>query len=163
MKQPDSMIGKRVRVVDNGTVRYGTIAALLSREETSKCLMPGQLITAIMDDTRKAEKFSYGWEIEGGFDQRCKDFDLRRPSGPPIKRTFWFEAKLEGDNSVNGVLRRYLRNNALEYLNTMNGDVWFLWEGNWCRCDFETSDGIVRYYLCEFLQESEKGADEDGV
>lgn len=94
-------------------------------------------------------------EQTGGsrFDQVCKDFDRRRPAEPPTKRTFWFEVKWEnGWDSVNDLLRRFLIDNGMEYLNTMNGDVWFIRDGNWCRCDFEISGGLVHFYLCEFTE-----------
>lgn len=111
-----------------------------------------------MQDKEKGLILSYeiveGSEEQVGgnkFDQLCKDFDRRRPTEPPTKRTFWFEAKweYEGD-SINDLLRRFLLKNDMEYLNTFNGDVWFIRDGAWCRCDYESSDGTVRFYLCEF-------------
>ena len=87
------------------------------------------------------------------FDQLCEDFDRRRPSEPPVKRTFWFKTKWEnGRDSVNDLLRRFLIDNAMEYLNTFNGDVWFIRDGSWCRCDYEVSGDTVRFYLCEFTE-----------
>lgn len=87
----------------------------------------------------------------GRFDQICKDFNQRHPAEPPVKRTFWFEStwKYETD-SVNDLLRRFLIKNAIEYLNTFNGDVWFIRNGDWCRCDYEVSGSTVRFYICEF-------------
>ena len=64
--------------------------------------------------------------MESKFEELCKDFDRRRPSESPAKRTFWFEAKWENDwDSVNDLLRRFLIGNAMEYLNTFNGDTGF--------------------------------------
>jgi len=91
--------------------------------------------------------------MESKFDKLCKDFDRHRPSEPPAKRTFWFEAKWEnGCDSVNDLLRRFLIDNAMEYLNTFNGDVWFIRGRNWCRCDHEVNGDTVRFYLCEFTE-----------
>lgn len=58
-----SLNGKRVRVVDNGKIRYGIIISSLTKEETDKCSMFGQLIKAKMDDTEQDEEFTYGWSI----------------------------------------------------------------------------------------------------
>lgn len=91
--------------------------------------------------------------MESKFEELCKDFDRRRPSEPPAKRTFWFETKWEnGCDSVNDLLRRFLIDNSMEYLNTFNGDVWFIRGGNWCRCDHEVNGDTVRFYLCEFTE-----------
>lgn len=94
--------------------------------------------------------------MESRFERLCRDFNQRRPIEPPAKRTFWFEAKWEnGEQSVNDLLRRFLIDNAPEYLNTFNGDVWFIRNGVWCRCDHEVSGGAVRFYLCEFIEKGE--------
>ena len=43
---------------------------------------------------------------ENEFSRFCKDFDLRRPTEPPVKKTFWFEAKFEHDSdSINDLLQ----------------------------------------------------------
>ncbi len=55
-------IGNKVRVFDNGAVRYGTIVAFLTKEETEMCGMWGQCIKARMDDTGEDEEFTYDWE-----------------------------------------------------------------------------------------------------
>ena len=89
--------------------------------------------------------------MDSKFDRICKDFDRRRPSEAPAKRIFWFEAKWENErDSVNDLLRRFLIDNAMEYLKTFNGDVWFIRDGNWCRCDYAVNGDTVRFYLCEF-------------
>ena len=93
---------------------------------------------------------------ENEFSRFCKDFDLRRPTEPPVKKTFWFEAKFEHDSdSINDLLRRFLIKNGIKYLNTMNGDVWFIQKGAWCRCDYEVSGDTVKFYLCEFNKEEQ--------
>lgn len=88
---------------------------------------------------------------ESRFEQFCKDFSRRRPVEPLVKRTFWFEVKWEdGRDSANDLLRRFLIDNTMEHLNTFNGDVWFIRDGNWCRCDYEVNGDALRFYLCEF-------------
>ena len=56
------MKGKRIKVEENGIVRYGTIVEALSKEETAMCSMFGQLVKAKMDDTGELEEFTYGYE-----------------------------------------------------------------------------------------------------
>lgn len=58
------MRGKRVRVMCNGSIRHGTITDFLTKEETKRCLMYGQLVEVKMDDTGKEEEFSYGYSLE---------------------------------------------------------------------------------------------------
>ena len=92
--------------------------------------------------------------MENRFERLCKDFNRRRPVEKPVKRTFWFEVKWEdGRDSVNDLLRRFLIDNGVEYINTFNGDVWFIRDGEWCRCDYEIHGDTARFYLCEFAKE----------
>lgn len=63
-KECEMMIGSRVKIVDNGTTRYGTVVDFLSKENTKKCMMFGQLIRARMDDTGADEEFQFNWELE---------------------------------------------------------------------------------------------------
>lgn len=58
------MRGKRVEIICNGSVRHGTITDFLTKEETKRCLMYGQLIKVKMDDTGKEEEFCYGYSFE---------------------------------------------------------------------------------------------------
>ena len=91
--------------------------------------------------------------MESEFEKLCKDFNQRRPVEPPVKRIFWFEVKWEDErDSVNDLLRRFLIDNAMEYINTFNGDVWFIQGGEWCRCDHEIHGDTARFYLCEFAK-----------
>ena len=93
---------------------------------------------------------------EGQFERICKDFNHRKPAGPPASKTFWFEANFQyGSDSTNDLLRRFLINNGIEYLNMM-GDVWFIWKGAWCRCDYKVSGDTIKFYLCEFSKEAQK-------
>lgn len=59
-----SLVGKRVRILEENTIRYGTVIDSLSKTETVECMMFGHLIKARMDDTGLEEEFLYGWEIE---------------------------------------------------------------------------------------------------
>lgn len=61
----EMMIGSKVKIVDNGTVRYGTVVDFLSKEDTEKCMMFGQLIKVRMDDTGVDEESQFNWELEG--------------------------------------------------------------------------------------------------
>lgn len=63
------------------------------------------------------------------FDDLCADFQKRKPRGPITAEVPWFNVPLElqkGSESVNDVLRKYLKDFNLEYLNEM-GTVWFLY------------------------------------
>lgn len=86
------------------------------------------------------------------FDELCKDFKTRKPQGEPIAYTPFFNTKLDNDNdSVNDLLRRGLRELGFEYINTFNGDVWFLYYGVWERCIAEVrEDNVVHFYMCKF-------------
>ena len=54
------------------------------------------------------------------FDDLCADFQRRKPRGPITAEVPWFNVPLElqkGSESVNDVLRKYLKGFNLEYLN----------------------------------------------
>lgn len=86
------------------------------------------------------------------FEELCKDFELRRPKGPVCARKFWFEAKWEnGDHSINDLLRIFLKQNGYEYLSTINGDVWFLFDGEWHKCLAEVDGTTVRFHMLYFI------------
>lgn len=54
-------VGDRIRVIDGDKIRRGTVVNILSKEETAECMMFGQLVAAVMDDTGLCEEFTYGW------------------------------------------------------------------------------------------------------
>ncbi len=86
------------------------------------------------------------------YDDLCRDFNRRRPAEPPTGRTPWFKATWENEtDSVNDLLVRFLREHSLEYLRTMNGDIWFLYQGNWRRCDYEINGGVVQFFMLEYI------------
>ena len=90
---------------------------------------------------------------ESQFERLSRDFNQRKPAGAPLRKTFWFESNFQyGSDSTNDLLRRFLINNGIEYLNMM-GEVWFIWKGTWCRCDYKVSGDTVKFYLCEFNPE----------
>lgn len=85
------------------------------------------------------------------FEELCKDFVKRRPLGRPISRTAWFTARWDNPNdSRNDVLRSYLKQHNIPYLSTINGDVWFLYQGDWRMCEFEGDLESFQVYLLEF-------------
>lgn len=86
------------------------------------------------------------------FEQLCKDFEKRRPRLAPAGEIPWFNVKWEnGDDSVNDLLIRFLRENDIEYLHTFNGDIWFLYHDVWECCTYEVKDGWVHFYMCKFV------------
>lgn len=88
------------------------------------------------------------------YEELCKDFSKRRPLGFPISRTAWFTARWDNPNeSRNDVLRRHLKRHSIPYLNTVNGNVWFLFNGQWTRCEVEPVGNAVRFYMLEFEME----------
>ena len=85
------------------------------------------------------------------FDNLCKDFSNRRPVGDPTGRAYWFTAEwTDGRKSINDLLREFLKNHGIFYLNTVNGDVWFQFNGEWTRCVAEPAGDSVRFYILEF-------------
>lgn len=85
------------------------------------------------------------------FDTLCKDFAIRKPKGKPVACSPFFNVKWEnGNDSVNDLLRRGLREFGFDYINTFNGDVWFLYYDVWERCTHEVKDNVVHFYLCKF-------------
>lgn len=95
------------------------------------------------------------------YDKLWKDFSKRRPIGPPISRTAWFTAQWGDPNdSRNDVLRRYLKQHNIPYLSTINGDVWFLYQGDWRMCEFEGDLQSFQVYLLEFDNKQGKQKEE---
>lgn len=85
------------------------------------------------------------------FEQLCKDFSKRRPNGPCVGAIPWFNVKWEnGNDSINDLLVRFLRENGFEYIRTINGDIWFLYHDVWECCTYEVKDGWVHFYMCKF-------------
>ena len=69
-----------------------------------------------------------------------------------LSRTYWFTSTFtSGSQSINGLLVAYLRKQSIPYTR-FYGQVWFVWTGCWCRCDYETEGLDVRYYLLEYIQ-----------
>ena len=86
------------------------------------------------------------------FDQLCKDFSERKPKGPMTCRVPFFKVKWEdGRKSANDLLRDFLRTHGYEYINTIDGTVWFLLCGHWRCCQYEADGDDVQFYMCEFI------------
>lgn len=85
------------------------------------------------------------------FDQLCDDFAKRRPTGPITGTLPFFKAEWnDGRQSVNDLLRSYLRENGYDYLNTLDGAVWFLYRGQWRCCQHDVNGNVVQFYICDF-------------
>lgn len=91
------------------------------------------------------------------FDALCKDFAARKPQEPPVSMAPFATIPWDnGDASSNDLLRRYLIDNSISYINDFNGTVWFLHDGNWTRCRVHcdrSQDGtpiIARFLRCIF-------------
>lgn len=91
------------------------------------------------------------------FDALCKDFAARKPQEPPVSMAPFATIPWDnGDASSNDLLRRYLIDNSISYINDFNGTVWFLYDGNWTRCRVHcdrSQDGtpiIARFLRCIF-------------
>lgn len=68
-------------------------------------------------------------------------------------RSLWFEKPWVNPSlCANDILIAYLRENGYEYIRTFTGTVWFLYRGEWCRCDHEVKEGFIRFYLLEYYQ-----------
>ena len=91
------------------------------------------------------------------FNELCKDFDQRRiaytrRSGTetaiePLATISWDD----GNTSSNDLLRRYLIDNGIEYINN-DGTVWFLWGGEWTRSKvrYDHVANIAHFSRCIF-------------
>lgn len=80
-----------------------------------------------------------------------EDFYKHSPIGKPTGRAYWFTSEWkDGRKSINDLLREYLRNRGFSYINTVNGDVWFQFNGQWTRCVAEPQGDTVRFYILEF-------------
>ena len=95
------------------------------------------------------------------FNEICKDFNERRPGTEIGIKPFVSLEWNNGDMSSNDLLRRYLIENKIEYLNDFNGAVWFLFDGDWTRCKVksERKNGdltVAHFSRCIFLDR--KGA-----
>lgn len=85
------------------------------------------------------------------FKKLCDDFSKRRPAGKPTGRCFWFTTEFaSGSQCFNDLLRKYLIDRGVQYLNTLNGDVWFLFQGEWRMCEFKCDGNKVDVYMLEF-------------
>lgn len=86
------------------------------------------------------------------FDCLCADFQKNQPRGPIAAEIPWFNVPLErwkDARSVNDVLREYLKEWNLEYINVM-GTVWFLYHDLWKCCTHEIKDGKIHFYMAKF-------------
>lgn len=70
------------------------------------------------------------------WDELNRDFNKHRPAGEPIGSTFWFKKQWTGRKSINDLLREFLNEQKIQYIHTYNGDIWFLYRGNWTKCDW---------------------------
>ena len=85
------------------------------------------------------------------YDQLNADFAMHKPVGEPTGRAFWFEVQwTDKRKSINDLLRDYLKNHGFSYLNTVGGEVWFLFNGEWRKCTAEVNGEKVRFYMMEF-------------
>lgn len=64
-------------------------------------------------------------------------------------RVFGSEVRIYHSESVNDVLRKYLKDFNLEYLNE-TGTVWFLYHDLWKCCTYEIKDGKIHFYMACF-------------
>lgn len=88
------------------------------------------------------------------FGELCEDFFRRRPKGKPIGQKYWFTTQFtSGFQSLNDLLRNHLKANSIQYFNTVNGDVWFLLEDRWRKCEFMVDGDTVRVFLLEWEDE----------
>lgn len=84
-----------------------------------------------------------------------KDFNKRKPVGDPVDKFFWFKKRYDLESmrkkSTNDILRSYLLANKIQYVNTYNGDVWFLFQGNWTKCEWKLVNDEIHFYIFEFV------------
>ena len=89
------------------------------------------------------------------FDELCKDFQKRKPCGPYLRSSllgtsFWED----GSKSINDLLRDFLKTFDIPYINTMNGDVWFLLTDGWHNARYEKDGNTVRFYVLDYAEHS---------
>lgn len=88
------------------------------------------------------------------FDELCDDFDRRKPTGAPVRRTFLVSTLWPENMSVNDVLISFLKGHGYEYLRDFNGTVWFLFQNEWHSCSMEVSAGnkYISFYMLDYDQ-----------
>ena len=86
------------------------------------------------------------------WDELNKDFNKRRPVGKPIGSTFWFKKEwIDGRKSINDLLREFLHQFNYQYIQTYNGDIWILYQGNWTKCEWRCEANEVSFYMLEYV------------
>ena len=85
------------------------------------------------------------------FDERCKDFNRQTAGHSLIKTGTTPMLSLpwpHDDMSTNDVLRRWLNENKIPYINTFNGDVWFSRDGEtWASTVRHVENDMIYFYL----------------
>lgn len=80
-----------------------------------------------------------------------EDFNRRKPVGNPTGRAYWFTAEFtKGSQCVNDLLRAFLKDHGIWYTNTVSGEVWFQYQGEWRKCEQEVDGNTVRFFIQEF-------------
>lgn len=82
------------------------------------------------------------------FEDLNKDFEARHPRCLPTGSRFWFNAEWKkGNESINDLLIRWLKEWNLPYLRDLNGNIWFLFDGEWTNCTHNVFDDIVTFSI----------------
>ena len=88
------------------------------------------------------------------FNELCNDFNERKPRFgtesrvEPLTDIEW----INGTNSSNDLLVKYLRDNGIEYLRDFGGTVWFLYNGNWTnsKINYDRQTNIAHFFRCVY-------------
>ena len=85
------------------------------------------------------------------FDDLCRDFAARRPQGKPVDEALWFSSYWGNPkDSINDLLRKFLNNFQISYINDVSGEVWFLYDDQWCNTRNEVDDLVVKFYVQKY-------------
>lgn len=85
------------------------------------------------------------------FDELCKDFNARKPKGHHLGSTLFITSYWGDKNkSINDLLRDFLKNFNIPYINTVNGDVWFRLNDGWHNTIHKVEGTTVRFYVLEY-------------
>lgn len=87
------------------------------------------------------------------YEELCKHFDKHRPRCLPVGRQYWFSGNFQNEyECINDILIRWLNEWNIPWLRVNLGEIWFLYEGQWTRTEWEPNSaaGTVMFYLLEY-------------
>ena len=86
------------------------------------------------------------------YDELCKHFDRNHPRCTPIGKQYWFTAEFQsGNECINDLLIRWLKEWHIPYIRVNFSEIWFLFQGQWTKTISEPQGDKVDFYLLEYV------------